>query len=181
MYKHFAIWRDSSSQHKAELLNALQAHTGLILSCAGRVLGNMADAEDVAQDMVESLLKSPPTEIKHWPAFLKTMACNRAIDKLRKRKKQLEPDGDFPSADSLPDETVEQAQRAAALRTAIGNLSSHHANLFSLCYFADLSHASIAAQLQMQENAVSVALHRIRKQLADDIRQQLGQTDSGVD
>lgn len=181
MYKRFAIWRNSSSQHQAELCSALQAHTGLILSCAGRVLGNIADAEDVAQDVVESLLRSPPRDVRHWPAFLKTMACNRAIDKLRKRKKCAESDIDLRSNGSQPDETVEQAERARALRSAIANLSSHNANLFSLCYFADLSHAHIASQLDMQESAVTVALHRVRKKLADDIRQQLGQTDSGVD
>jgi RNA polymerase sigma-70 factor (ECF subfamily) len=180
MYKRFAIWRNSSSQ-QAELLAALHAHTGLILSCAGRVLGNIADAEDVAQDMVESLLRSPPREVRHWPAFLKTMACNRAIDQLRKRKKLVEPDKQMPSDASQPDESAEQAEQAQALRTAIAKLSSRNATLFSLCYFADLSHANIALQLDMQENAVTVALHRIRKQLANDIRLQLEQTDSGVD
>ncbi len=181
MYKRFAIWRNSSSQQKTELLSAIQAHTGPILSCAGRVLGNVADAEDVAQDIVESLLRSPPLEVRHWPAFLKTMACNRAIDKLRKRKKFSQADTDLCADDSRPEETVEQAERARALRAAIANLNLHNANLFSLCYFADLSHANIASQLDMQENAVTVALHRVRKQLADDIRRQLGQTDSGVD
>ena len=181
MYKHFAIWRNSSSEQQAELLSALDAHSGLILVCAGRVLGNMADAEDVAQDMVESLLRSPPREVRHWPAYLKTMACNRAIDLLRKRKKLVEPDRQMLSDATQPDESAELAERAQALRTAVANLSSRNATLFSLCYFADLSHAKIASQLDMQENAVTVALHRIRKQLADDIRGQLEQTDSGVD
>jgi len=181
MYKRFAIWRNSSSQQKTELLSALQAHTGLILSCAGRVLGNIADAEDVAQDVVESLLRKPPREVRHWPAFLKTMACNRAIDKLRKRKKLVEPDTELRSDGLQPDERAEQAERAGALRAAIASLGSRNATLFSLCYFADLSHANIASQLDMQENAVTVALHRIRKLLAEDIRLQLGQTDSGVD
>ena len=144
MYKRFAIWRNSSSQQKTELLSALQAHTGLILSCAGRVLGNIADAEDVAQDVVESLLRKPPREVRHWPAFLKTMACNRAIDKLRKRKKLVEPDTEIRSDNLQPDERAEQVERAGALRAAIASLSSRNATLFSLCYFADLSHASIA-------------------------------------
>ena len=181
MYNKFAIWRKPSTQHDSELLNALNAHTGLILSCAGRVLGNVADAEDVAQGVVESLLRSPPANVRHWPAFLKTMACNRAIDKLRQRKNLVEPDMELPSDDALPEDTVEQAQRARVLRAAVAKLNTHNAALFSLCYFADLSHAQIAAQLDMQENAVTVALHRVRKQLADDIRRQLGQTDSGVD
>ena len=181
MGKRFAFWRSTKSQPQSELLTALNAHAGLILSCAGRVLGNISDAEDVAQDMVESLLRSPPADVRHWPAFLKTMACHRSIDQLRKRKEWVEPDLEMPSGDSEPEETVEQAQRASALRIAIANLSSHHANLFSLCYFADLSHAQIAAQLDMQENAVTVALHRVRKKLADDIRRQFDQADSGVD
>jgi DNA-directed RNA polymerase specialized sigma24 family protein len=71
---------------RAELIQALDAHAGLVIASAARVLGNLADAEDVAQDIAEKLLKACPTRIRNWPAFLRTLAVNRAVDRLRGRK-----------------------------------------------------------------------------------------------
>ena len=69
-----------------ELTEALRAHAGLMISAVARVLGDVAEAEDVAQDIAEKLLRKRPAEVGSWPAFLKKMAVNRAIDRLRRRR-----------------------------------------------------------------------------------------------
>ena len=176
MFDKLAIWR-SRSDARAEGLQALHAHAGLIITAAARVLGNIADAEDVAQDLAEKLLRSPPEDVRSWPALLKTMAVNAALDRVRQRRdwSHLEP----PPAPAEPESNLEDHQRARVLRQAIAGLSPRDARLFSLCYFADLDHAQIALELDMTPNAVGVALHRLRQRLATDVRARLGLHDHG--
>ena len=53
---------------RAELVAALDAHAGLIIPSAARVLRNLHDAEDIAQDIAEKLLRLPP-EDEHGQHF----------------------------------------------------------------------------------------------------------------
>ena len=149
----------------ADLVEALNAHAGLVLRTAARITGSLTEAQDVAQDLAEKLLRKPPRDVRSWPALLKTMAVNASIDRTRRRREI----SDSPEPISLegPDAALEQAERAAALRQALGQLSERDAQLFSFYYFADLSHADIGKQLDMKSNAVAVALHRIRQRLSE--------------
>ena len=146
--QRMARWSDGlpglSNQRRArreEMIEALRAHAGLVLSSAIRVVGTLHEAEDIAQDIAERLLRSPPADVQNWPAYLKTLAINGAIDRLRKRRPTTAPD-DIADA-ATPESELEAGQRAAALRDAIATLSEREATLFSLYYFADLSQADI--------------------------------------
>lgn len=164
-------WRKSRTTRRNELIEALNAHAGLMISSAIRVLGSMHDAEDVAQDIAERLLRSPPSSIQNWPAYLKTLSINGAIDRLRKRRPTSDTD-DLADANT-PESEVAAHQRAAALRDAVASLADRDATLFSLYYLADLSQAEIGRQLDMRENAVGVALHRVRARLSETLRARL--------
>jgi RNA polymerase sigma-70 factor (ECF subfamily) len=155
----------------AELVEALNAHAGLVLQTAARITGSLAEAQDVAQDLAEKLLRKPPRDVRSWPALLKTMAVNASIDRTRRRREV----GEAAEPVSLdgPDKALEQEEQAAALRRALDELSERDAQLFSFYYFADLSHADIGRQLEMKPNAVTVALHRIRHRLGENIRNKL--------
>ncbi|MEM9532356.1 MAG: sigma-70 family RNA polymerase sigma factor [Pseudomonadota bacterium] len=155
-----------------ELIEALSAHAGLIIGAAARVLGDVAEAEDVAQDIAEKLLRNRPVKVRSWPALLKKMAVNRAIDRLRQRRDSSELGVD-PIAPEAPDERLVQRQRAEALRTAVARLSERDAKLFSLQCFADLDQEEIGRELGMTRNAVGVALHRLRKRLSDELQRLL--------
>lgn len=147
-----------------EAIEALDAHAGLILQSAARVLGAMSEAEDVAQDVAEKLLRSPPRDVRSWPALLKSMAVNRAIDLLRRRRDTV-PEQDL-ATDEDPASDLARTERAEALRRALNRLSTRDATLFSLFYLGDLSQADIGRQLDMTPTAVGVALHRVRQRLA---------------
>ncbi|MDJ0919111.1 MAG: hypothetical protein QNJ05_15235 [Woeseiaceae bacterium] len=56
-------WRGLRAARRAELIEALNAHAGIMIATAIRVLGSLHDAEDVAQDIAERLLRSPPSSI----------------------------------------------------------------------------------------------------------------------
>lgn len=153
----------SRTKPDEELIEALNAHAGLILRSAARVLGNMTDAQDVAQDLAEKLLRCPPRDVRSWPALLKTMAVNAAIDRCRRRKKQ--GDAPEPVTHHSPETELGRLEKAAALRAALDQLSQRDRQLFSFCYLADMSHADIGNELGMNSNSVGVALHRIRQRL----------------
>lgn len=154
-----------------EALEALQLHARLVIQSAARVLGSVSEAEDVAQDLAERLLRKPPQDVRHWPALLKTMAVNAAIDRLRRRRE--DPVLDEPMTDHGPPEALDEVQQAAVLRNALAQLSARDAELYSLYYLADLKQADIARQLSMTPSAVGVALHRVRQRLTDLVRAQL--------
>ena len=164
-------WGQARRARRDELVEALRAHAGLILASAIRVVGTLHEAEDVAQDIAERLLRSPPADVRNWPAYLKTLAVNSGIDRLRKRRHTAGTD-DIADA-ATPETELEAGERATALREAIGTLSEREATLFSLYYFADLGQAEIGRQLDMTENAVGVALHRVRQRLSRDLRARL--------
>lgn len=174
LFRPFQAWRARPTQ---EVLDALHAHAGLMISSAVRVLGCLSDAEDVAQDVAEKLLRSPPGEVRHWPAYLKTLAVNKAIDRLRGKRQAVETELISDSPD--PEQHAMERQRARALREAIAGLSERDAALFSLAHFADLSHNEIGHQLGMTANAVGVALHRVRQRLAERLRTRLDINESG--
>lgn len=162
---------------RGEVVDALHAHAGLIISTASRITGNLADAEDIAQDLAEKLLRSPPSKVDSWPALLKTMAVNKALDHLRRRRDWsdlLEPE-----AITTPEAELSDVERAAALRAAVAGLPEREGMLFSLHYLGDLSQVAIAEQLTMTPNAVGVAIHRLRRRLTADVRQRLGLVHSG--
>lgn len=164
---------------RAELVRALDAHAGLIISSAARILGNLADAEDIAQDIAEKLLKSPPTAVRSWPGFLRTVAVNEALDQLRRRRDW--PDMEPPKAVGDPESALYDLQRADILRRAIARLPERDAQIFSLYYLGDVSHADIANQMNMTANAVGVALHRLRVRLAADVHALLGSAEGGTE
>ncbi len=84
--KSWTQWRQKGRAKQEDILTALNAHAGLMISSAARILGSLHDAEDIAQDIAERLLRSPPLDIRNWPAYLRTLAVNGAIDRLRKRR-----------------------------------------------------------------------------------------------
>ncbi|MEM9688127.1 MAG: sigma-70 family RNA polymerase sigma factor [Pseudomonadota bacterium] len=166
-----AGWRKLRTARRAELIQALNAHAGLMIATAIRVLGSLHDAEDIAQDIAEKLLRSPPPSVHNWPAYLKTLSVNRAIDRLRQRRPTVGTDDITHS--STPESELEASERADALRDAVATLKQRDATLFSLYYLADLNQAEIGRQLDMTESAVGVALHRIRQRLSSTLRTQL--------
>ena len=160
-----------------EALEALQAHARLVIQSAARVLGSVSEAEDVAQDLAERLLRSPPRDVRHWPALLKTMAVNTAIDRLRRRRE--EPVSSEPATEQGPPDALDRALQAQVLRNALAQLSTRDAALYSLYYLADLRQADIARQLSMTPSAVGVALHRVRQRLTALVQAQLHTESNG--
>jgi RNA polymerase sigma factor (sigma-70 family) len=96
------------------------------------------------------------------------MDVNAALDRVRRRKSTT--DIELTQSTNDPENALYDEQRADILRHALSRLPERDGRLFALYYFGDLTHAEVGKRLDMTENAVSVALHRLRQRLTLDVR-----------
>ncbi|MCP4250045.1 MAG: sigma-70 family RNA polymerase sigma factor [bacterium] len=139
---------------------------------AYRVVGRADDAEECLQEaFMGAFTLSQRERIRSWPAILKSLAVNRALDRLRRRARQgdrqaTEPSPDHvPSIDPGPEQLARAGELAERLRAAVLELPSDQARVFCLCCLADLSRSEAARVLGIKTNAVRVILHRARSSL----------------
>ena len=148
---------------KSAWAQIVEQHGETILRVAYRILRNLHDAEDVAQEvLVEAYSKEKVPAI----ALLKRMTAFRSIDRLRRRTGAVRLDELSHSPHERPKECqVEIDEQANVLRNAIGRLPEKQAQCFWLRYVDGLSNLEISKALSMSESAVSTSLFRARSNL----------------
>jgi RNA polymerase sigma-70 factor (ECF subfamily) len=134
---------------------------------AWRLLGHVADAEDVVQEsLLEAFQLHGRQTVSNWGGLLRQLATRRAIDRLRKRRpaETLSQDLTVPLSDQ-PEPAAIERELASRLRLAIAELPNREASAFSLRYFSELNNSEIAQELGISTDAVGVALHKARAKL----------------
>ena len=157
----------SGDAEAAQLLSA--RHLGRVLSLAGRMLGDAAEAEDVAQETLLRAWRIAPTWDPNGAKFstwLHRVALNLCYDRLRKRRGTS-----LDEAPEVEDETPSVSarmvadQEAAALRAAIQTLPERQRAAILLRHFEELSNPEIATMLEVSVEAVESLLARGRRRL----------------
>ncbi len=142
-----------------------------VLRIAQRILGHIADAEDVTQDVFcEAWRIRKSKQIENWSGLLRHMAVMRSLDRLRSRR----PMQQLRERSHLNDHEgpVEQAiarELADRLRHAISRLPPQQAAAFSLCYFEQMDRHAIAQLMETSAGAISAALSKARRQIASEL------------
>tara|TARA_R110002124_G_scaffold27031_3_gene96717 strand:- start:835 stop:1479 length:645 start_codon:yes stop_codon:yes gene_type:complete len=147
-------------------------HLPRVYGLALRLLGNSAEAEDVAQEAMLRLWKFAPD----WEAgraqlgsWLYRVTSNLATDRLRARKRHGHEDPD--ALDLVPDQSpgVEAqmiaSQRDQALHSAIGQLPERQRRAITLRHLEQLSQPEVAALMDTTVEAVESLLGRARRAL----------------
>lgn len=178
-----AIPMESVPALTLDLEGLFRAHHARVLQAAYRITGNAGDAEDVLQTIFLRLLRREETpDLAPSPgAYLHRAAVNAAVDLLRRRQRQssvpLESLADDLHAGT--DEDPSEQQRAQELRrwlrSALARLGENAAEIFALSCFEGLGNTEIAEVMGMTPNAVGVVLHRVRRQLREELRHIEGQ------
>ena len=150
----------------------VQQHGPMMWRTAYRLLNNHADASDCFQQAFLSALRVERTEgVRPWPALLKRLITARALECLRRRRResirrtappedsQIDPKGVGPA------QAAEASELAERLRDALGALDAQQAQVFCLACLEGLGYREIAEQLGMTVNHVGVLLHRARGSL----------------
>lgn len=136
---------------------------------AWRMLGDQAEAEDVAQEAFLRLWAKAST----WesvrggvPGWLVRVATNLCLDKLRRRR--FTSDEEVPEVEDdalLADAQTIIAERASSAAAAVASLPDRQRAAIILTYYEELPNAEAASELDMNVKAFESLLLRARTAL----------------
>jgi RNA polymerase sigma-70 factor (ECF subfamily) len=144
-------------------------HAPRILALARRMLGDAAEAEDIAQECMLRLWKIAPDwrDEARLSTWLYRVASNLCVDRLRRRRDQ-DPDAVDELTDGAlgPLEGLETRDRAEALEAALARLPERQRLVAVLRHMEERSNIEIAEILDLSVEAVESLLARARRGLA---------------
>ena len=147
------------------------AHAGLLYTTIYRVLNNHEDSQDVLQEVSMQLwLKAglyEPTKGKPL-TWITTMARNRAIDRLRSKKRRYRLNDTFEqrlvSEDRVAKneglDNLESSEISSSMRTAVSKLNQTQKEVIELTYFQGLTQAEAAKRLKQPLGTVKARIRR---------------------
>lgn len=149
---------------------------GLIFYLYG-IVGDIHTAEDLAEDTFVLLgVKKPRNrETASFKTWLYTIGRNRALDWLRRRRREALPAEGLPSAE-LPDDAAQleqtylQQEEKRLLHRAMGRLSSDHRQVLWLLYFEDMSAKQAAQVMGKSVHGIETLAYRARLALKTQMK-----------
>jgi len=146
-----------------------------MLNVAFRIVGNIAEAEDVLQESfldAFNKLKDFRQETT-FGLWLKQIVVNRSINFLRKRKMDL-VDIDGEQLDNIPDEEVESDEetlfKVALVKDAMKELPDGYRVVLSLYLLEGYDHEEIGQVLNITENTSRTQFLRAKRKLAEILK-----------
>jgi RNA polymerase sigma-70 factor (ECF subfamily) len=151
-------------------------HVPAMLGLARRILGNLADAEDVAQEAMLRVWTQAPRwqPLAQFRTWLTRVVVNLCLDRKRKAPwVELEAAGEIADPTPLAGESAAAAERDRRLAAAITELPGRQRAAIVLTYAEGMSNAQVAEILDTTVSAVETLLVRgkqnLRRALADMI------------
>jgi len=134
-------------QESLRILNQRYGHA--LAAVAERVLGDRADAEEVAADVLWQVWRQAAVFDRargSVGAWLMMLVRSRAIDRLRARAARAAVREDPADSTDAPDPThdINSAQRQRVVQSAIATLQDSERAVLELAYYSDLSQSAIA-------------------------------------
>ncbi len=148
----------------------VREHQAMVVSLARRLLGDEADAEEVAQEVFCKLFQHGREleSDRHVLFWLRQVATRQALDRYRRRK--LRPRlglEDAPEPSVLPH--ASDPWRTQALRAAVARLPAHQRAVVVLRYQEGLDPAEIARVLRRPLFTVKSQLQRALRRLRAEL------------
>jgi RNA polymerase sigma-70 factor (ECF subfamily) len=141
----------------------------MVFALLSRMLKSGPEVEDLAQDTFVRAFRAFPSFDPNGPAkpstWLLTIAVRLALDLLKKRKLTVVEVDENVASTSTPETTLEQRQLGDALGVAAMALPDDQRAVLVLSDVHGLSHAEIAAALEIPENTVKTRLFRAREKM----------------
>jgi RNA polymerase sigma-70 factor (ECF subfamily) len=143
-------------------------HLPVAVAVARRVLGNSADAEDVAQEAMLRVWTNAPRwqPLALFRTWFRRVVVNLCLD--RKRRAQwvdLEAAGEIVDPAANAGEQVERGERDELVQAAINELPARQRTAIVLTYSEGLSNAEVADALDTSVSAVETLLVRGKQNL----------------
>lgn len=164
-------------QEKPSLSAVFETEQGPLLGFAYSIVRRRAVAEEIVQEVFLQL-HTHWDSVDNAKAWLYRSTRNRALDHLRRHKREVLIDGSddtHPNATDerarTPGEDVQRLEAAGYLRLQMAELSEDDRQLVQLKYFEDLKYREISERTGLSVGNVGYRLHHILNQLADKLRQ----------
>ena len=172
----------------AALNDLMERHATPVFHFLCRMVGNEDDASDLAQETFVRVFRARASfrTGEKFSTWLFTIAANLARNHFRWRSRHpnvsLEAEtGDteqtlgstLPATDPAPNEQALTAERARAVRAAVGKLPEDLREAIVLCEWEELSIAAAATILEATPKAMESRLYRARQILRERLKQWL--------
>ncbi len=167
-----ALVRRVSSGDRAALGEIYERYARNLNALALRMLRDGAEAEDVVHDVFITLWKKAAdfNEQRGSPcAWLFALTRNRAIDRIRTRTRHSEILSQSAAEDVAPGalsgndnegDPVWLREKAAAVRSAVGDLAPDQRRALELAFFGGMTQQEIAAKLETPLGTVKARIRR---------------------
>ena len=143
-------------------------HLPAMVGLARRILGNAADAEDVAQEAMLRVWTHAPRwqPLAAFRTWLTRVVVNLCLDRKRRRPwVALEAAGEIVDPTPGVTELAEQSERERLLAAAIADLPARQRAAIMLTYSEGMSNAQVAEILDTSVSAVETLLIRGKQNL----------------
>lgn len=146
-----------------------------MLALAYRMLGDLAEAEDVAQEaMLRAWKQAPkwkPGQAK-FDTWLHRVGLNLCYDRLRRRREvPTDAPPDRPDDGPAPDRGLIAVQTGARVEAALAHLPERQREAIILCHYQELTNIEAASLMSVSVDALESLLSRgrrgLRQTLAD--------------
>lgn len=150
-----------------------------VLNYSYRILGSVAEAEEVTQDTFVRLWTSasswqPRALVSTW---LYRVAHNLSIDRLRARKPQANPEIELGSDSVRPSRMLGRRRVAESVQAAIAKLPDRQREALVLSHYEGLGNLQIGAVMGISVEAVESLLGRARRSLRASLSELKGDED----
>ncbi len=153
-------------------------HLPVMLGVARRILGNAAEAEDVAQEAMLRVWTQAPRwqPLALFRTWLSRVVVNLCLDRKRKAAwVELEAAGEIADPAPHAGEAAEAAERERLLAAAIAQLPERQRAAIVLSYTEGMSNAEVAEILDSTVSAVETLLVRGKQNLRRALAGVIGQ------
>lgn len=148
-----------------------------VFALAARILNDPSASEEVTQDVFLSIWRrsaSYSVDKGKFTTWLFSIAHNRTIDELRRRRRNLNRDGediqehlDIESSEISPDESAVAQSEYAMVREALRVLPPEQRQVIELAYFRGLTQAEIAERMGQPLGTVKTRMRLALRKLRD--------------
>lgn len=163
----------------------VRRHLPRMVGLARRMLGDHAEAEDVAQEVFLRVWKHAgawkPGQAK-FETWMHRVAMNLCLDRLRRSGRQAgEVSAETPDVRASATRALDDRQRRDRVRESLQKLPERQRAALVLCYYQERTNIEAAEVMGVSVDALESLLSRARRTLKAELSQERADLMSGIE